>query len=225
MLTLVVALSVCHRSHGCWQQPGDLDGGDFEPLGAGFRNASSAEECCALCTAHPSCKFFAFAPKGHTEIGPPHNCWLKSRAGSPMSNAKRVRGGINGTVPPPAPPGPSPSGDACNNSTGSKPAWCNTNLPIAERVAASLAEMTVADKAAQLATYTPGVNPGIPRIGWPSYVKTASCIYFIFSIMVEDTKCTGVHVVPQHGRSDCSCNTVTDHVELTSNSTGVFCFL
>jgi hypothetical protein len=40
---------------------------------------------------------------------------------------------------------------------------------VAERVAAALAEMTVADKAAQIATNTPKVNPGIPRIGWPAY--------------------------------------------------------
>lgn len=56
-------------------------GGDLMPMTA--RNASSAAECCAMCTAHPGCLFWTHDV--HQAAKDPgcgqHCCWLKSSAG------------------------------------------------------------------------------------------------------------------------------------------------
>lgn len=168
MIALVLMLGVVPQlqANTCWTAPGDLYGGDIEPLGAGFRNASTFAECCTLCAAEQKCKYLAFtkhSPKGSPER-PPHNCWLKSSAGTLRADNDRVHGGVNGTAPP-APP--TPSKGPCTGDPA--PPWCNLSLSIEQRVAAALAEMTVEEKSGQIATYTPSLNPGVPRIGWPKY--------------------------------------------------------
>lgn len=98
---------------------GDLMGGDLVPLGVGFRNATSAADCCSKCAATSLCKFFSFAPPtsplfsgavvGHSPVGPPHNCWLKQTASSPSQHEHRISGSCNGSLPPPPSPSPAPA--------------------------------------------------------------------------------------------------------------------
>jgi hypothetical protein len=138
---LAIAGAAVRSVGGCWQEPGDFMGGDLEPLGVGFRNATSAGDCCRECALEPKCTNFAFEPKALTStasesivisgvgVGPPHNCWLKSSVGTPAKATNRVRGGVNGTSPPG--PAPSPASDACvGNSSSVKPAWCNVSLSV-----------------------------------------------------------------------------------------------
>jgi hypothetical protein len=171
---LLATIGLAVGANTCWQASGDLFGGDLEPLGTGFRNASHIGACCEECYASPMCKFFAYAPDhDHGQVGsgvpyPKHNCWLKATAGTPRGDSARQHGGVSGTGPPtPGPPMP-PVPPPCTG-TGPQPPWCNLSLSIDARVAAALAEMTVAEKAGQIATETPDVNPGVPRINFPAY--------------------------------------------------------
>jgi hypothetical protein len=149
-------------------------GGDIQPLGVGFRNATTVADCCSQCVATPSCKFFAFAPPTHVDVavGPKHNCWLKSSYESRKRNTGRTSGGQ--TLPPtPAPP--VPAGDACNGGPDGCPLgagqcpWCNVTAPVAVRVQALLSALTLAEKIAQISTYTPKTVPGVPRVGLPPF--------------------------------------------------------
>ena len=159
-------------SQGAFQHH-DLMGGDMQPLGSGFRNATSALDCCRQCSETPGCNFFAAVRTGGAlrgAVGPAHNCWLKESAGVPHSNADRVCG-TTGTRPlPPAPPAPAPppaAFDACfPNPT--KP-WCDTTKPFADRVNLLVSAMTLEEKIAQIATYTPQTVPGVPRVGLPPF--------------------------------------------------------
>ena len=119
-----------HKDPGLWKRPlkdtaaaagtcnaftgVDYEYGDLRPLGAGFRNASSAADCCAQCymAAAQGCKYYSFAPDAQPSsrldvsskdtpresrpVGPPHNCWLKS-GGTPVRR-DRTSGNIAGTI-------------------------------------------------------------------------------------------------------------------------------
>jgi hypothetical protein len=110
-------------------QQHDLMGGDMQPLGLGFRNATSALDCCRQCAEVPSCAFFATAAGGPDDrgargsLGPPHNCWLKTTAGTPVVRPGRTCGAAGPRKLPPAPAPPPPAFDACF-PTPTKP-WCD----------------------------------------------------------------------------------------------------
>lgn len=147
----------------------DLMGGDMQPIGSGFRNATSALDCCRQCSTTPGCNFFAF--EGRTTLmGPAHNCWLKENPGVPQINSDRVCGSAGARPLPPAPPAPSPpqpSFDACLPKP-TKP-WCNVTKPFADRVNLLVSALTLDEKIAQIATYTPATVPGVPRVGLPPF--------------------------------------------------------
>jgi hypothetical protein len=145
----------------------DLMGGDMLPLGAGFRNATSAMDCCKQCSETPGCAFFATTAGGAAEVGPPHNCWLKSTAGTPQHNTGRVCGATGAHALPPAPPPPAPPFDGCFPKP-TKP-WCDVTKPFATRVASLVAALTLEERIAQIATYTPSTVPGVPRVGLPAF--------------------------------------------------------
>ena len=109
----------------------DLYGGDIQPLGAGFRNATSVAHCCDQCARLANCRFFAYQARHlvrqqprqqqgqyhhqqqrsrhlYSSVGPPHNCWLKSSQGKLMRNRNRISGAAPGGTLPPPPPSPSP---------------------------------------------------------------------------------------------------------------------
>ena len=155
----------------------DLYGGDLQPLGRGFRNATDAVDCCRQCSETHGCAFFATsAAKGaHTpELPgfPPHNCWLKSTAGVPKAAAGRTSGCVP-TIPSgcsvPTPTAKEP--DACFPPGGKPPtaAWCDTSKSFPTRVASLVSALTLEEKIAQIATYTPSTVPGVPRVGLPSF--------------------------------------------------------
>eukprot|EP00039_Didymoeca_costata_P009401 m.124430 g.124430 ORF g.124430 m.124430 type:complete len:888 (-) comp14471_c0_seq2:27-2690(-) len=146
----------------------DLMGGDIQPLGSGFRNASSPEDCCNLCLATKSCNHFTYAPRPTPDVAGfyKHNCWLKSSTGSLERNSDRISGSCEGPMPP-APPGPAPTPDACFPHP-TQP-WCNVSLSFEARVEALINAMTTSEKVQQVSTFTPSTVPGISRIGLPPY--------------------------------------------------------
>lgn len=149
----------------------DLMGGDLEPLGVGFRNASSAAACCAACAATQGCNFFssAVATIVWPNVGPGHNCWLKATAGTPKKNPGRVCGASGAQPLPPLPPAPAPAKakDACFPEPTA--AWCDTSKPNTERVALLVKALTLAEKIIQISTFTPSTVPGVERVGLPPF--------------------------------------------------------
>ena len=151
----------------------DYYGGDIEPLGSGFRNASSASDCCQQCASVSGCAYFSFSTAGSGRYrdgkGPAHNCWLKSSFGNRRANGGRISGAVDG--PPPVAPTPSPPSDACLGScplAGGCP-WCDYSASVASRVAALLDVLTLEEKISQVSTYTPKTVPGVARVGLPPF--------------------------------------------------------
>lgn len=137
----------------------DRFGGDIQPLGAGFRNASSPQECCSLCNATVNCQYFSYAPHSSV-VGefPPHNCWLKSSAGVLQPNPRRTSSGH----------GPNEA-NPCKGLDVATHKWCDLTLGVPERVQAAIDAMNITEKLQQISTYTPAVQPAIPRLNWPAY--------------------------------------------------------
>ena len=178
-LLFATAASTCGTT---FETNTDYFGGDIVPLGAGFRNATSVGDCCRQCDALSSCRYYSYAPK---PAGGSHNCWLKSRRSNPTHTSGRTSGSVvaPGIVPPCAnksiathtsgrtsgsvvAPGIVPP---CANKSIATHPWCDATLTPLARAKAVISLMTVAEKAAQLATWTPGIAPGIPRLDWPAY--------------------------------------------------------
>ena len=171
----------------------DFDEGDIQPLGSGFRNATSAGDCCAQCAAVAGCLYYSYSgsssqeggeapaqggrhPPRHTassSVFPPHNCWLKASFGARVKRGGRTSGAVGPLPPTPAPAPPWP--DACNGAAGcplgaqGQCAWCDVSAPVAARVAALVAALTLAEKVVQISTFTPGTVPGAPRVGLPPF--------------------------------------------------------
>ncbi len=153
----------------------DLMGGDMQPLGSGFRNATSPLDCCRQCFETPGCHFFAAEVRSvdaqREKTGPTHNCWLKESAGTPQSNANRICGTASGRPLPAPPTPPSPPSPAKFDACFPKPTrpWCDDTKPLVDRVSSLVSAMTLEEKIAQIATYTPQTVPGVPRIGLPDF--------------------------------------------------------
>ena len=69
--------------------------------------------------------------------------------------------------PEPAPPGPPPSvkGNPCVGTPTSNAPWCDHTKPIADRVAALVANLTLEEKAT---LFTNGAK-SVPRVSWPGF--------------------------------------------------------
>ena len=162
---LVAAATTCA---GPVESGVDFYGGDIEPLGAGFRNASSVAACCAACSATTGCAYFSFTSEsaGVEEKKQPHNCWLKSSFGSRRTDAERTSGAVSGNLPPAPTEGIPPP---CANKSLATHPWCDVTKTSLQRARAAIALMTTAEKAGQLSTWTPKIVPGIPRLDWPEY--------------------------------------------------------
>ena len=140
----------------------DFYGGDLQPLGAGFRNASSVGACCTACQQTNECNYFSYSPKHGPEKGPAHNCWLKATLEKRQHNADRQSASRTNT---PAPPPPSP----CFNLSIADHPWCDATLSPSARAAAAVSAMTLDEKCEQLSTFTPKTCPGVKRLDWPEY--------------------------------------------------------
>ena len=175
LLVLLATISAASAAGGCAAEEFgvDFDGGDIQPLGTGFRNATSAGDCCSQCSAVAGCLFFSFAPKNQAfldkPIGPPHNCWLKSSFGARVARNGRTSGGVG-----PLPPAPPAWPDACNGAAGcplgtNNCPWCDVSATVAQRVAALAGALTLDEKIQQISTFTPKTVPGVPRVGLPPF--------------------------------------------------------
>jgi beta-glucosidase-like glycosyl hydrolase len=188
LVAVVAAAPECSlEEHGV-----DFDEGDIQPLGSGFRNATSAGDCCSQCAAVAGCLYYSYSGSNSQEGGvapaqgrrhsprhtapspvfPPHNCWLKSSFGARVKKGGRTSGAVGPLPPTPAPAPPWP--DACNGAAGcplgaGRCAWCDVSAPVAARVAALVAALTLAEKVVQISTFTPGTVPGAPRVGLPPF--------------------------------------------------------
>jgi len=169
-IAIVATSALAAGSCGNLSPATDLMGGDISPLGAGFRNASSAADCCAACLGAGGCKYFTFAPKpgAAAQLGGrvPHNCWLKASAGRPSRNADRASGAASGMPLPPA-PGPPNATDACFPKPTAP--WCDASKSIEARVALLVKALTLEEKIVQISTFTPKTVPGVARVGLPPF--------------------------------------------------------
>jgi hypothetical protein len=137
-------------------------------------DAASAGECCNLCNAAATCKFFSFmTDKQH--------CLFKSSDSGRQPNKDRISGSAGGGPPAPTPvpaiptpaPVPVPKGKpdfyfSCtaglNGGARLATPMCDSTLPLAARLDDLLERMTDKEKCASLDTS----NPSVPRLGLPN---------------------------------------------------------
>lgn len=168
----LVTCAVAAESSCTFRKGFDRYGGDIQPLGKGFRNATSVEDCCHQCDITASCHFFSYAPvKVYSSSVsfpyqfPPHNCWLKESAGQLQSNRARTSGTSQPVVPTPSPSPTSPFPDACfgDGCPLGKGAckWCDfENFTFTQRVSFLVDALRDEEKIQQISTFTPETVPG-----------------------------------------------------------------
>jgi len=137
------------------------------------QTTSDAGACCDLCAADTQCKAFTFV----SEPGTYHNyCYLKDNAEDQGAQDNRTSG-----VPPGVGPTP-PRGYACTSESSQE--WCDVSRPVAERVAALTAALTLEEKAAQLQARS---SVAVPRLGLPSFCWGQNVIDRVYAATGHET--------------------------------------
>eukprot|EP00047_Mylnosiga_fluctuans_P007107 m.251131 g.251131 ORF g.251131 m.251131 type:complete len:817 (-) comp17080_c0_seq1:24-2474(-) len=120
-------------------------------------STSSAGECCNKCTANIMCSAFTWDSKGHT-------CFLKDNTRGSTSNPDRVSGTVAGRS----------TGEACTQPQTKGLPFCNTALPIDQRVDDLVARIML-NESGHLLTARESI--AIPRLGLPSYYWGTNAIH------------------------------------------------
>ena len=83
-------------------------GFDYSGYDIGTAAATSAEQCCSICSNNANCSFFSYETDGTTDQA----CLMKTSNAGRQPNPSRVSGSCNGPLPSPSPspaPAPAPS--------------------------------------------------------------------------------------------------------------------
>lgn len=128
------------------------------------QTASSAADCCDLCSKTYGCQAYTWATDGS------NSCFLKDNVNGNESNPERISGvNIGPPAPPPPPPTPVPIPRSCVAPYDKLP-FCNTSLPLDQRINSLIGLLKlVPDEIPQILTARASPKGAVPRIGLAAY--------------------------------------------------------